>query len=927
MSGKFDRNVTSVVLDAVPHRSPTSQPPWCWEPLPTSGRFAGFRTRSAVAPQVIPPVTSKILVFDDDWIHTPTGPERALTALGIAYTIVRNPTDFEPQLGLQEWDLVIFANEYYGIGSGTLDLLQAYLSASKNHKAIVQCWDASSYPSHPLWATLGIQSPVSLTTPTPLHWWSPYHPLFNQPNEVPEFTSLTSLPGGYVYGASVTLTGSAGPGLGGFAGAPTAGQAGVVLSPDNRTIYKGLLDFCNDQDANGNGTWDVQEWWEDAIRTLYPHAWRILIRCADPYGASQYLSQLMLYPETRAIASADANAGTPTLDQLKHYDVVIVWSNSAFNDGATLGDRLADYVDAGGRVISAVFALGSGPPMALGGRFVSGGYRPFDGVGGGATADHSLGTHDASHRLMWGVSSFSGFYRQAVSPSAGSTLVASWDDGVPLMAAKGRVVALNAYVGGYPSNLTTGDVTTLFHNALAYLTSPRLMVLRAHDRAIGAPLAALRAIGDIALVDEMDVEVATPTLEQLLAYDVVMAYSDGLFDEPEAVGNMLADTADGGRGVLLATFDWQGDGGGGGIAGRIAGPTYSPFAFAGHSLYATSLLGDFDRTHPLMQGVSELSAYYRDNVSLNPGATLVASWADGFGAVGTQGQVTAINAYFGGATSHLTTGDGTTLLHNSAWELFHPSLKAVTEADLDFGSAPMPVSFLSGVSGGRPPYSYDWDFGDGSEHADTPNPAHTYASVGVFHATLTVTDSNSGTARATPILINVTAPLSATATATPDNGVMPLDVLLFAVASGGTAPYLYDWNFGDGTPHGSGFHVDHVYTAAGTFMATVTVTDSAPTPHVISASAAVTVKPPPPVITLMKKTSPPFTIVVTGSNLQNGIQVYINGALWNGVIWKKTEKIKITGGASLKSAVPKGVATTFRFVNPDTGEVTTTWSY
>ncbi len=45
------------------------------------------------------------------------------------------------------------------------------------------------------------------------------------------------------------------------------------------------------------------------------------------------------------------------------------------------------------------------------------------------------------------------------------------------------------------------------------------------------------------------------------------------------------------------------------------------------------------------------------------------------------------------------------------------------------------------------------------------------------------------------------------------------------------------------------------------------------------------------------------------------------------MLWKNTAKIQLTGGASLKLAVPKGTAKTFRFVNPDGGEASQTWGW
>jgi hypothetical protein len=71
----------------------------------------------------------------------------------------------------------------------------------------------------------------------------------------------------------------------------------------------------------------------------------------------------------------------------------------------------------------------------------------------------------------------------------------------------------------------------------------------------------------------------------------------------------------------------------------------------------------------------------------------------------------------------------------------------------------------------------------------------------------------------------------------------------------------------------------------------------------------------------------PFGIKVTGSNLQNGIRVFINGTEWTNVQWKNTGKVKILGGGSLKARVPRGVQAQFRFLNPDEGEVRQTWGW
>jgi len=167
-------------------------------------------------------------------------------------------------------------------------------------------------------------------------------------------------------------------------------------------------------------------------------------------------------------------------------------------------------------------------------------------------------------------------------------------------------------------------------------------------------------------------------------------------------------------------------------------------------------------------------------------------------------------------------------------------------------------------------------------------------------------------------------PLSAAATAVPSEGTAPLTVAFDAAVAGGTPPYTFAWDFGDGTQSSSA-SPSHLYGTPGTYSVSLTVTDAGSGTATDSHLSITVLTPlPPPVVTLIKKVSPPFKIVVTGSNLQNGIKVYIDGVEWPSVVWKKATKIKLTG--AIKAAVPKGVPKTFRFLNPDGGETTTTWN-
>jgi len=154
---------------------------------------------------------------------------------------------------------------------------------------------------------------------------------------------------------------------------------------------------------------------------------------------------------------------------------------------------------------------------------------------------------------------------------------------------------------------------------------------------------------------------------------------------------------------------------------------------------------------------------------------------------------------------------------------------AAASASPATGDAPLIVQFSS--AGSADPdgtiASYAWNFGDGSSSAEA-NPLHTYASVGVYTATLTITD-NSGFTGSSSVTITALAPNavpSASFTATPNSGTAPITVSFNASASADSDGTIasYAWNFGDGTT-GSGVTTQHTYTAAGTYTATLKVTD------------------------------------------------------------------------------------------------------
>jgi len=158
------------------------------------------------------------------------------------------------------------------------------------------------------------------------------------------------------------------------------------------------------------------------------------------------------------------------------------------------------------------------------------------------------------------------------------------------------------------------------------------------------------------------------------------------------------------------------------------------------------------------------------------------------------------------------------------------------------GAAPLPVTFSA--AGSWDPdgslVSYAWTFGDGATGTGAVV-GHTYSTPGIYVATLTVTDNRGATSRATTSVIVEAAgnhPPLAVITGAPLSGRAPLTVNFSGSDSsdpeGPVSSHV--WSFGDGGG-GSGVTASHTYTVAGTYLATLTVTDALGATH----SATVTV--------------------------------------------------------------------------------------
>jgi hypothetical protein len=140
----------------------------------------------------------------------------------------------------------------------------------------------------------------------------------------------------------------------------------------------------------------------------------------------------------QSVGIVNVTLGTPTLQQLLQYDALLCWTNFTPADHVAWGNVLADYVDAGGGVVVALFANSSTTAgRNIGGRWQSG-YEVILDQSGTVAGHATLGTvHVPNHPAMLNVLYFDGgvSYRPVgTALAAGSTLIASWSDGKVLVA-------------------------------------------------------------------------------------------------------------------------------------------------------------------------------------------------------------------------------------------------------------------------------------------------------------------------------------------------------------------------------------------------------------------------------------------------------------------------------------------------------------
>ena len=192
---------------------------------------------------------------------------------------------------------------------------------------------------------------------------------------------------------------------------------------------------------------------------------------------------------------------------------------------------------------------------------------------------------------------------------------------------------------------------------------PKVLLLHADDGDGQWIRDQLLAYGDLAGVDSFYARLDTPTLAELVPYDVVLTWSNYPYADPVGMGNVLADYVDGGGYVInlmyaLGEHGWE-------MQGRFTDEGYNAIQ-GGLVKYETSCLGNHQPTNFIFLGVEDVCDFYRlSDTSLSPGASAIARWQDGeiFVARSQNRSVISITGYVG--YYYRWTGQMDRVVHNA----------------------------------------------------------------------------------------------------------------------------------------------------------------------------------------------------------------------------------------------------------------------
>ncbi|MCI4345293.1 MAG: PKD domain-containing protein [Thermoplasmata archaeon] len=227
-------------------------------------------------------------------------------------------------------------------------------------------------------------------------------------------------------------------------------------------------------------------------------------------------------------------------------------------------------------------------------------------------------------------------------------------------------------------------------------------------------------------------------------------------------------------------------------------------------------------------GIAPLTVGFRSNVT-GGSAPYAYRWTFGDGANATTADPTHLFSLPGSYAVHVEATDAHTNSSGANLTITVTNgsspLRLTATASRDRGPVPFSVDLSANVTGGRPPYSVRWQYGDGSPTASGLQGTHTFETPGSFLVRATATDSN-GTAVDASVTELAYLPLRVNLTLNRSTGTAGTAFEATAAASGGSlASGSYRWSINGLPEPGANATLSYRPAASGVYNVTVVVVD------------------------------------------------------------------------------------------------------
>jgi PKD repeat protein len=298
---------------------------------------------------------------------------------------------------------------------------------------------------------------------------------------------------------------------------------------------------------------------------------------------------------------------------------------------------------------------------------------------------------------------------------------------------------------------------------------------------------------------------------------------------PTALGNTTSFTATA-NGTDIA-YAWNfGDG----ATGSGATPThaYNAVGFYTAVVTASNTISTVVATTPVTitdAAITNLSAVNSSPTALGntthftataTGSSIAYTWNFGDGQTGNGATASHVYGALGAYTAVVTASNNiSSVVATTPVTITDQPISSLTAANSSPTVVGNPTALIATANGTN--IAYAWNFGDGQIGSGNAT-NHTYASIGLYTAVVTASNSVSALMATTRITITDAAITNLSAVNSSPTG---LDNITYFTATATGSNITYAWNFGDGQT-ASGNPIGHSYAALGRYTATVTATNS-----------------------------------------------------------------------------------------------------